>query len=113
MPGIFGFVDNKNQGTNEKLLADMARGLDPKLAAKFESYMDPGLGMGRISLGVVNPEPQPIWNDAHTLCIVMEGELYATRSLSIDLMSLGYRLLTGNPAELMLCLYQEYGEAFA
>ena len=113
MPGIFGFFDNKNQGSHAKLLADMASGLDLDLTAKFESYLEPGLGIGRISLGIVNPEPQPIWNDDRTLCIVMEGELYDTRSLSVDMSGLGHRLLTSNPAELMLCLYQEYGEAFA
>ena len=113
MPGIYGFLDDLNQDINQKLLDDMAAALDPGLTAHNESNLEPGFGFGRTSLGIVNTEPQPIWNDDRTICVVLEGELYNTQSLVNEMSASDHELLSGNPAELILCLYREYGEAFA
>ena len=113
MPGIFGFLDDLNQDANQKLLDKMAAALDPGLTDLNEFYLEPGFGIGRSSLGIVNTEPQPIWSADRTLCIIMEGELYNTQPLANEMTASGHKLLTGNPAELILCLYRECGEAFA
>lgn len=35
-----------------------------------------GGGLGRLGIGLFNPGPQPVWNDAHTIAAFMVGEIY-------------------------------------
>lgn len=72
-----------------------------------ESYTDEerSLGLGRIGIGIFNKGPQPVWNSAHTVALVMAGELYNTnasdrgRSLKSD-------------EQVALDLYETVGERF-
>jgi asparagine synthase (glutamine-hydrolysing) len=113
MPGIIGFVNNTLQDGADQLLRRMAQALDPQHGICVDLHHEDGLGLGRTSLGIVNPQPQPVWNEAHTLCLVMEGELFDTASLKQELLRLGYPFRHNNDPELLLNLYQEYGEEFA
>ncbi|MBZ0277136.1 MAG: hypothetical protein K8I60_13380 [Anaerolineae bacterium] len=33
-------------------------------------------GLGRIGIGIFNRKPQPVWNTAHTIALMMAGEVY-------------------------------------
>jgi asparagine synthase (glutamine-hydrolysing) len=76
-------------------------------------YADEFVALGRVSLGILNPESQPIWNEDRTLCIVMEGEVYDYDHEKRRLVERGHRFEVGNDPEYVLHLYEEYGEDFA
>jgi len=113
MPGLVGIIGKQIPGGVEKFLTEMAHTLDPDGQPCIDLYHEGDLGLGRVSLGVVNPQPQPVWNEEKTICVVMEGELYDTQVLKENLLQRGYRLHLDNDPELILNLYQEFGEEFA
>lgn len=65
--------------------------------------------MGRVGLGLLNPEPQPIFNKDRTRCIVLDGELYDYESLKTELSAEGYRFSVENDAEFLLYWYEARG----
>jgi len=112
MPGIFGFVDRKFPQGGEEILKRMASALDADPVASVDLYQEDDIGIGRSNLGCINPEKQPLWNEARTACIVMEGELYDSQGLRDDLIGRGVHFVQNNDPELILHLYQEYGLDF-
>lgn len=113
MPGLVGFVGKFHNGRAETLLADMARALEPEHRFQVDLYTGEDWGLGRVSLGILNPEPQPIWNEDETLCLVMEGEVYDYQDLKQSLIDRGHRFRVDNDAEFVLHLFEEVGENFA
>lgn len=111
MPGLIGFV-NADGRDPHMLLSQMARALEPEERFKVDAYAADGLGLGRVSLGILNPQPQPVWNETKTRCLVMEGELYDTAAQKEELSRRGRRLVLNNDPELALHLYEEYGCEF-
>jgi asparagine synthase (glutamine-hydrolysing) len=113
MPGLVGVVGDMPPETRDSLLRDMAQALKHEDWYQVHLYADEGVGLGRVSLGILNPEPQPVWNEDETLCIVMEGEVYGYDDEKQRLIERGHRFSVGNDAEYVLHLYEEYGEDFA
>ncbi len=109
MPGLVGFVKNISAEQSQRFLADMARALESAPRFHTELHAGDGFGLGRVSLGIVNTQPQPVWNADRTLCLVMEGELYNAAEMA--------QRLEGRPpagdAELLLRLFEKFGETFA
>lgn len=112
MPGLIGYVDNGHGRDPHTLLPRMAHALEPEERFKIDCYGGDGVGLGRVSLGILNPQPQPLWNEDQTLCLVMEGELYDTADLKQELIRRGHHFAVNNDAELVLHLYEEYGGDF-
>jgi len=113
MPGLVGFIDSASPDKSGKLISTMANALAREDCFNFELYQHEGVGLGRISLGVVNSEKQPLWNKDGTICTIMEGELYASDQLKKMLIAHGHQIITSSDAELVLHLYEELGEEFA
>jgi asparagine synthase (glutamine-hydrolysing) len=113
MPGLIGYVGStiSNQ-TNEQSLARMARALEPENRFHTETYEREGFGLGRVTLGLVNGEPQPLWNEDQSMCIFMEGELFDYDDLKQDLLNRGHRFRINNDAEFALHLFEEFGDDF-
>jgi asparagine synthetase B (glutamine-hydrolysing) len=80
MPGSVAFINPIEPTTGATLLEKMGRALEPEARFKLDVYTENDLGLGRASLGIVNAQPQPLWNQAGDICIVMEGELYDTQA---------------------------------
>jgi asparagine synthase (glutamine-hydrolysing) len=113
MPGLIGFVEGAGNGRNSHtLLPKMARALEPDERFKVDCYHGDGVGLGRVSLGILNPQPQPIWNEDQTLCLVMDGEVYDYAALKQELIQRGHRFRVNNDAEFVLHLYEEFGNEF-
>lgn len=91
----------------------MAGALEPEARFRRELYHEAEVGLGRVSLGLLNPEPQPIWNEDQTVGLVMEGELYDLDVIRQGLVEGGHHLATDSDAEVVLHLYEACGEAFA
>lgn len=113
MPGLVGFVKQMNQERAAELLKHMASALESEDRFQVDLYQNGQVGLGRVSLGLMNPQPQPIWNEDQSLCLVMEGEIYDYQELKRNLLAHGHRFQINNNAEFALHMYEEFGEDFA
>ncbi len=68
------------------------------------------VALGHTSIGAVNPEPQPIFNEDHSKVIVFAGKIFAFEDLKRLLMEAGHRFrYPDNDAEFVLHLFEEHG----
>lgn len=69
-----------------------------------------GLGFRRLSIIDLNSGHQPMSNDDESIWIVFNGEIYNYVELREDLQKKGYRFRTKSDTEVIIRLYEEYGE---
>lgn len=113
MPGLVGIVKKNGDALAiEKLLRKMCQIIKYEDWYKTDTFLDKIIGMGRISLGILNPEPQPIFSENKNLCIMMEGEIYDYENIKDELISHGHKFSINNDPEFILHLYEEYGKSF-
>jgi asparagine synthase (glutamine-hydrolysing) len=113
LPGIFGFVGEKYNVSSDLILKRMAAAMHPEDRFQVNQYSVDDFGFGRVSLGVVNPEPQPLWNSDRSIGIIMEGEIFDYQELKNTLTNRRHNFSVHNDPEFILHLYEEYGENFA
>lgn len=73
---------------------------------------DVAIGMRRLSIIDVGGGHQPLSNEDNTLWLVCNGEIYNFRELRTDLQAKGHRFKTGSDSEVVLHLYEEFGDDF-
>lgn len=112
MPGIVGFVRPLSRNDSSSLMARLARGLEADPRFKAEIHAEEGFGLGRISLGILQPQPQPVWSEDGNLGLVMEGEFFGREELAKKLVERGRPPRAESDPELALELYRERGEEF-
>ena len=113
MAGLVGILKIQDDGRDtENLLPDMCRVIKHEDWYTTDTFTNETIGLGRVSLGILNPEPQPIFNEDRSLCIMMEGEVYDYDNLKEELISRGHKFLVDNDPEFILHLYEECGEDF-
>lgn len=99
MPGIVGVV-----GTEAKpLLKAMYNSIKHEDWYLVDEYVSSQFNIARVHLGILNPEPQPIFTEDKTLCITMDGEIYDSRKEKVKV---------NNDPEFCLHLYKKFGEDF-
>jgi asparagine synthase (glutamine-hydrolysing) len=76
------------------------------------SEEDKGVGVGRIGIGILNQERQPICSEDRNLMVFLSGELYDTAQLCRDLKAKGHHFRDEGDLELVLRVYQEKGNQF-
>lgn len=113
MPGLVGFYYNEPHSENGLSLEEMARRLELDARFQRDLYSDETGGLGRVHLRLINPQPQPVWNDDHTVGLVMEGEFYETAALREEIVRRGIQLRDDGDAEIALRLYEANGVDFA
>ena len=69
------------------------------------------LGMRRLSIIDLEGGQQPISNEDGTIQLVCNGEIYNYHALKHDLQRHGHHFSTGSDVEVIVHLYEEYGEA--
>jgi asparagine synthase (glutamine-hydrolysing) len=76
-------------------------------------YVADGVGLGarRLSIIDVTGGHQPIANEDATLIVVFNGEIYNHRDLRTRLETQGHRFTTRSDTEVLVHLYEEYGDA--
>src|SRR5690606_5185824 len=70
-----------------------------------------GLGMRRLSIIDVAHGQQPVWNEDETICVVLNGEIYNFKDIRRDLTLRGHSFRTSSDTEVIVHLYEEYGDA--
>jgi asparagine synthase (glutamine-hydrolysing) len=70
-----------------------------------------GLGHRRLSIIDLAGGWQPIFNEDRTKAIVFNGEIYNYQSLRETLLQKGHQFQTSSDTEVILHLYEDYGEA--
>lgn len=77
----------------------------------FRDFDDCTLAMSRLAIIDLKGGQQPIFNEDRTICVVFNGEIYNFRELRAELTALGHRFSTDADTEVLVHLYEEFGDA--
>jgi asparagine synthase (glutamine-hydrolysing) len=113
MPGVFGIVA-QSPDDSEPLLDRMAgrmRHHDWYVEHRHHDRVA-GLGLGRMSLGFIEPAGQPVWNEDCSLAAVFDGELHDKEAQRRCLEASGHRFHGTSAAEVLLHGYESTGPEF-
>src|ERR1051326_6222718 len=69
------------------------------------------IGMRRLSIIDIDGGHQPVHNEDRTVWVVFNGEIYNFKSLRTSLERQGHRFYTDTDTEVIVHLYEQYGEA--
>ena len=117
MCGICGFVDLNKRSQNRKDLIRKMTSILSHRGPDGEGYYeneDKGvfLGMRRLAVIDLKTGMQPITNEDETVHVVYNGEIYNYRELRVELKRKGHIFQTESDTEILVHLYEEYGENF-
>lgn len=116
MCGICGYINFK-AGRASVSAGEIVRRMNAALRHRGpddEGYYDAAgfsLGHSRLSIIDLASGHQPIFNEDRSLGIVFNGEIYNYKGLREKLVTLGHEFTTDSDTEVILHLYEEYGEA--
>lgn len=111
--GIFNYQDRTpvNVQTLRQMCKSIAhRGPDGE-GVYFDHAAGVGLGHRRLSIIDLTSGDQPMSNVRDDIWIVFNGEIYNFPELKIELRQRGYDFRTTSDTEVIINLYQEYGES--
>ena len=77
------------------------------------SVLGVALGMRRLSIIDVEGGDQPIWNEAESMCVVFNGEIYNYVELLQELRSGGHSMRTRSDTEAIIHAYEDDQVSFA
>ncbi|PYT82456.1 MAG: asparagine synthase (glutamine-hydrolyzing) [Acidobacteria bacterium] len=113
MCGICGFYEYKtHKPASREILSDMLRVLHHRGPDDSGAHFDKdlALGMRRLSIIDLSGGKQPIRNEDGAIVTVFNGEIYNYRELREELESRGHTLATESDTEVIVHLYQDFGE---
>lgn len=114
MCGICGFFSPAGRFPEQVLLRmnDAIRRRGPDGAGHlFDGKV--GLAMRRLAIIDLEGGQQPIYNETGDVAIVFNGEIYNYRKLRAELLAKGHKFQTHSDTEVIVHLYEEYGERVA
>jgi len=113
MCGICGFF-----GEDTAISADTLERMNSTLVRRGPdesgTFLEIGVGMAmrRLSIIDLHGGRQPIHNEDATVWVVFNGEIYNYRELRVTLLDRGHRFYTNSDTEIIVHLYEEYGDKF-
>ena len=112
MCGICGFYRHEPSQGDDTLLRQMGRALAHRGPDDEGYYLCGSLGLGarRLSIIDIPGGRQPMSNEDGSVWIVFNGEIYNYRTLRHELESRGHHLRTQSDTEVIVHLYEEFGE---
>ncbi len=111
MCGIAGKIDHAGAVDADllhRMCAVMAHRGPDACGTYFESGV--GVGMQRLAIIDVAGGDQPIFSEDRSVAVVMNGEIYNFQELRAELSSMGHQFSTSSDTEVLVHLYEEYGE---
>jgi len=105
--GAYGLADSDTLTEMVKCLHHRGPDDDGTFIDRDASVM---LGMRRLSIVDLEGGAQPIANENGSVRVVFNGEIYNHQSLRADLESKGHRFSTRSDTEVLVHLWEEYGE---
>jgi asparagine synthase (glutamine-hydrolysing) len=114
MCGISG-IASANGSVDADRVAAMSATLMHRGPDSFGEFSDGTAALAARRLSIIDLETgdQPIANEDGTLHVVQNGEIYNYRELRRELERAGHRFRTNGDTEVLLHLYEEYGDRFA
>ena len=111
MCGICGFY-GEHVAISGATLERMNRTLVRRGPDESGVFQEPGVGLAMRRLSIIDLAGgrQPIQNEDGTVWIVFNGEIYNYRELRADLSQRGHRFRTHTDTEVIVHLYEEYGD---
>lgn len=111
MCGIAGFISNKEKEEGADILRHMLTRIKFRGPDQSGIYLSNDVGLGSVRLSILDIEggTMPLSNDARTLWIVYNGEVFNYLELKNDLITKGHTFNTTCDTEVILHLYEEYG----
>lgn len=110
MCGIAGSVgDTSSQKVTNMLKTLHHRGPD---ASRFERFGTTTLGMTRLAIIDVATGMQPVTDEAKTICVVFNGEIYNFEELRQDLLNGGHLFTSSGDSEVIAHLFERDGMDF-
>jgi asparagine synthetase B (glutamine-hydrolysing) len=76
LPGIAGIVDLKGKLNLKERVTGMLHVMKHEPWYRLGHFQQTPAALGRASLGIVDPQDQPVFNRDRSLCMVMCGEVY-------------------------------------
>jgi len=115
MCGIAGiFYRDRTRSVERSLLLEMAAAIAHRGPDGEGYYVDHGIGLAHRRLAVIDIAggAQPVANEDATIQAVFNGEIYNYRALRDKLIRLGHRFRTESDSEVLVHLYETYGDDF-
>lgn len=114
MPGIWGLASDSPTADLAALFGAMGERLQHHAFYRTESHHDDraGVHLGRVTLGVVNPEPQPATNEDGSILVMMEGEIFDPAVHRRRLEADGHRFQSRGQGEILAHGYEQEGRDF-
>lgn len=115
MCGIAGIFNYRTRRSiDPALIAGMCRTIEHRGPDDEGCYIDQkaGVGLGHRRLSIIDLETgkQPMSNESEDVWIVFNGEIYNFPELKRELQGKGYGFRTTSDTEVIIYMYEEYGE---
>ena len=112
MCGICGILNKNSIPINQSILQKMNEVLYHRGPDDKGYFVDGsvGLGMRRLSIIDLDGGYQPIHNEDKSVWVILNGEIYNYQELSGNLKSKGHKFYTKSDTEVIVHLYEDYGE---
>lgn len=116
MCGICGIIDRKNHLTPERrndFVAKMNQAIEHRGPDGEGNFRDEicALSMRRLAIIDLTTGDQPIYNETRDVLVFFNGMIYNYRTLRADLIEKGHVFKTECDTEVLVHLYEEFGEA--
>ncbi|MEO0517851.1 MAG: asparagine synthase (glutamine-hydrolyzing) [Cyanobacteria bacterium P01_A01_bin.116] len=110
MCGIAGIVGQGSQ--SEESIMRMLHALRYRGPDDEDVHLSEGVALGQRRLSIIDLAGgrQPIPNEDQSLWVICNGEIYNYKAIKKDLEAKGHRFSTGSDSEVVVHLYEEYGE---
>lgn len=114
MCGICGVVDLAGRAVDPAELRDMNSVLTHRGPDSEGCFVDGGAGLAMRRLAIIDLAggEQPICNEAGTVHVIQNGEIYNYRELGAELRRAGHRFTTDSDTEVLVHLYEDRGPRF-
>ncbi|MAV83230.1 MAG: asparagine synthetase B, partial [Pelagibacteraceae bacterium] len=109
--GIYNFNQKKISKNELKIMNDqmISRGPDAEGYLLENNF---GMAMRRLSIIDIDKSNQPISNESQNISIIFNGEIYNFIEIRKQLLSDGVNFQTNGDTEVILKLYEKFGEKF-